>query len=387
MKTVRRLLYSQIGMAVLFTTVAFLALFFFFDTVEELQDVGKNGVTTLDAFTASAFTLPRRLYDVFPITLLIGTIVALSRLAQTSEFTILRTGGLSPARALRLLASLAVICAVLMALVGDMLVPWAEQWAATHKSNVRQGAGLPMQQGGAWLRDKQPTTTELSASEQTPTTVTVNVGGATDERQLRNVRIFMTNDKGQLVRQLSAREATIMNSPTKDETSVWRLRNVTDLQWQQQINNEVGVKVLHVKHVDETTWNSHLPSQVVAAAVLPIDTMSIASLWRYTRHLSANAQASQKYELQFWKKAFAPLACLVMVSLALPFAYLQARQGGITMKVFGGIMLGISFVLVNHITSHLGLLHQWEPWLAASVPSLVYTFMAMAAFTWLVRNR
>jgi len=274
-----------------------------------------------------------------------------------------------------------------MALVGDMLVPWAEQWAATHKSTVKQGAGLPMQQGGAWLRDKQPAAPTMAASEQTPATVTVNVGGATDERQLRDVRIYMTNGKGQLVRQLSAREATIMRSNTKDDASVWQLRDVTDLQWQQQASTQVGVNVVQVKHVDETTWNSHLSKQVVAAAVLPIDTMSIAALWRYTRHLSANAQASQKYELQFWKKAFAPLACLVMVSLALPFAYLQARQGGITMKVFGGIMLGISFVLVNHITSHLGLLHQWEPWLAASVPSLVYTFMAMAAFTWLVKNR
>jgi len=57
------------------------------------------------------------------------------------------------------------------------------------------------------------------------------------------------------------------------------------------------------------------------------------------------------------------------------------------LKIFGGIMLGISFVLVNHITSHLGLLHQWQPWLAASLPSLAYTLMALSAFVWLVRNR
>ena len=44
-------------------------------------------------------------------------------------------------------------------------------------------------------------------------------------------------------------------------------------------------------------------------------------------------------------------------------------------------------VLANHITSHLGLLHQWTPWLAAVLPSVVYTLMAMSAFVWLVRNR
>ncbi len=115
--------------------------------------------------------------------------------------------------------------------------------------------------------------------------------------------------------------------------------------------------------------------------------MSTAALWRYTQHLTRNAQSAQKYELAFWKKAFAPLACLVMMSLALPFAYLQSRSGGMSLKIFGGVMLGISFVLANHITSHLGLLHQWTPWLAAVLPSVAYTLMAMSAFVWLVRNR
>jgi lipopolysaccharide export system permease protein len=371
MKTVRKLLYGQILSSVLFTTLAFLGLFFFFDMVEELQDVGKHGITTLDAVTAALLMLPRHLYEVFPITLLIGTIVALSRLAQTSEFTILRTGGLGPVRALRLLATLAVMGVVLMVVLGDLLVPWTEQWAATHKAQLRQGAGMPLQQGGAWLRDTQATTT------------TVNVGGATNDKELQNVRIFMTNDKGQLVKQWHAAQATIDADPSGQHASIWQLRQVTELTWLPSSNSTQ----LQSMQLSVLSWPSQLSPQVVAAAVLPIDSMSIVALWRYTRHLSANAQAAQKYELQFWKKTFAPLACLVMVSLALPFAYLQARQGGMAVKIFGGIMLGISFVLVNHVTSHLGLLHQWEPWMAASVPSVFYTLMAMGAFTWLVRNR
>ena len=82
-----------------------------------------------------------------------------------------------------------------------------------------------------------------------------------------------------------------------------------------------------------------------------------------------------------------PFACLVMVALALPFAYLHARAGGISVKVFGGIMLGISFVLLNNVVGHLGLLHDWTPWIAASVPSVVYLLLSMSAFAWLVRYR
>ena len=81
------------------------------------------------------------------------------------------------------------------------------------------------------------------------------------------------------------------------------------------------------------------------------------------------------------------IACLVMLGLALPFAYLHARAGGVPLKVFGGILLGISFVLLNNVSGHLGLLHDWTPWLAASVPSVVYLLMSLAAFSWLVRYR
>jgi lipopolysaccharide export system permease protein len=110
-------------------------------------------------------------------------------------------------------------------------------------------------------------------------------------------------------------------------------------------------------------------------------------LWRYSRHLQHQEQAAQRYELQFWRRAFYPFACIVMVALALPFAYLHARAGGISLKVFGGIMLGISFVLLNNVVGHLGLLRDWTPWLASALPSLLYLLMSLAAFGWLVRYR
>jgi lipopolysaccharide export system permease protein len=134
-------------------------------------------------------------------------------------------------------------------------------------------------------------------------------------------------------------------------------------------------------------WRSTLTPDVVTAAVMPLQTMSTIELWRYSRHLSRQEQAAQRYEIQFWKRALYPLACIVMAALALPFAYLHARAGGVSLKVFGGIMLGISFVLLNNASGHLGLLRQWTPWMAAAAPSGLYLLISMGAFAWLVRFR
>ena len=150
---------------------------------------------------------------------------------------------------------------------------------------------------------------------------------------------------------------------------------------------QLGRPLVREQRLDSLAWSSSLTPVVVSASVLPPETMSAWDLRRYADHLSLNAQAAQKYEIEFWKKALYPLVCLVMVGLSLPFAYLHARSGGMSLKIFGGVMVGISFVLANHISSHLGLLNNWEPWLAAAAPSVLYLLLSMSAFAWLVRYR
>ncbi|MGV3497758.1 MAG: LptF/LptG family permease, partial [Hydrogenophaga sp.] len=144
---------------------------------------------------------------------------------------------------------------------------------------------------------------------------------------------------------------------------------------------------VQVQQLPELRWRSTLDPDVVAAAVLPIDTMSTLELWRYTDHLSTQEQAAQRHAIRFWRKAFYPFACLVMVALALPFAYLHARAGGLSYKVFGGVMIGISFLLLNNVFGYIGNLNQWQPWLAAASPALIYSVVSLGAFGWLVLRR
>ncbi len=377
MKTVRRLLYADVLSAVVFVALAFLSLFFFIDFVDELADVGHD-YTMLHAVLYSVLEMPGHLYELSPIAVLIGTIYALSRLAQSSEFTILRTGGLGPGRALSLLAGLGVAFGIVTFVVGDYVAPFSERAA----SRVAQGFGSGFKFGssGAWLKDH-------GTSPDGERSYSVNVRGATPDRELLDIRVFEFDMDGRLLRRIAAERGRV------DADGDWQLSNVTLTDWSAAIPGAAANDETHTKETvpsrtqPEFTWASNLPASVVAAAVLPESSMSTVELAQYIGHLSDNEQTAQRYEIRFWKRALYPLACLVMVGLALPFAYLNARRGGISLKVFGGIMLGISFVLLNNVTGHLGLLHNWTPWLVAAAPSALYLLMSMAAFSWLVRYR
>jgi lipopolysaccharide export system permease protein len=76
----------------------------------------------------------------------------------------------------------------------------------------------------------------------------------------------------------------------------------------------------------------------------------------------------------------------VMMALALPFAYLHARSGGVSLKIFVGIMIGVSFKLINSLFSHIGLLNTWPPLATAIAPSLLFLAGAIGALWWVERH-
>jgi lipopolysaccharide export system permease protein len=371
MKTVRRLLYRDIASAVLFVALAFLSLFYFIDFVDELDAIGKNGYTLGYAVLAGLLDVPGHFYELFPIAVLIGTIFALARMAQSSEFTILRTGGLGPGRALALLSALGALFGVLTFVVGDYLAPASERAAVDLKARFSGGRALGST--GAWLKDRR---TLPDGSERN---ISVNVLRTTPQGVLEGVRIFEFDADSRLITRVAAGHARIAKGQWMLDDAV-----VTDWPATAGLPESMPVREEHHAHL---TWPSALDAGVVAAAVLPVSTMSTIELWRYSQHLSSQEQAVSRHAIEFWKKALYPLACLVMVALALPFAYLQARAGGISYKVFGGILLGISFVLLNNVAGHLGVLRDWTPWLVAAAPSTLYLLLSLAAFAWLVRDR
>lgn len=376
MRTVRRLLHAELLGAIAFVTLAFLALFFFIDLVDDLDNLGRGGYGLHHALGYCLLLVPGHFYELFPIAVLIGAIYALARLAQSSEFTILRTGGLGPGRALGLLGKLGLVFALLTFVVGDVVAPWADQQAETVHALWR-GRAPHAGRDGAWLKDRAPA--EPGEQAEAGRFESVRIKRIGNDGRMEGLRIYAFDAEGQLLSRLQAERGTLREG-------AWHLEGVRRIDWQPQ-GEGVGQHLPAEERLAELVWPSTLSPAVVAASITRTSSLSTLNLWRYMRHLSENAQAAQKPAIQFWKKALYPLACLVMLGLALPFAYLQARRGGVSLKVFGGILLGISFVLLNNVSTHLGLLREWTPWLAAGAPSAVYLLLSLAAFTWLVRTR
>jgi lipopolysaccharide export system permease protein len=382
MKTIRRLIYGEVISSIAMVALGFLSLFYFFDLVDELQYIGKkNSLAGLGdvyqikhALLYVTLLVPNHLYELLPISVLIGTIFVMARLAQSSEFTILRTSGLGPWRALQLLLGIGVFFVVLSFAVGDYLAPLSDRTAQLLKGRYQNS--ITVGQTGAWLREKKAYNSYVA-----------NIKILTPNSEMREVQILEFNNDGFMVSITQAPKAVFSNG------NAWLLAQATrtELAIPQAGAGEVSTskeppKVSNIQ-IESYRWPTDLTEEMVSVALLKPDRMATLDLLNYIRHLDANGQTAQRYEIEFWKKVFYPLSCLVMVILALPFAYLHFRSGGIAGYVFAGVMIGISFFLLNNVFGYIGNLRNWQPWIAAAAPGLLYMAASLGAFSILVLKR
>lgn len=365
--TLERYLARQIYGAVGFVLAGFLALFAFFDLIGELKDLGMGAYQLQQIFTVVALWMPAHAYELFPVAVLIGTLYVLAHLSSNSEYTVMRASGLSPARAGLVLAKVGVAFVALTFAIGEWIAPNTEEMA--QQTRMRAMSSLIGQdlQSGLWFKDER---------------TFINVAQAREANLLQGVRIYEFDSAYRLRIVSAAREAEYAGG------GLWRLREVAQTRFEGPV---AGVGAGHAGPVTarfaEAEWRSAVNPDLLSVLIVAPERMSAWKLYHYTQHLAGNKQKTERYEIALWKKLFYPLATLVMMALALPFAYLQSRSGMVGVKVFFGIMLGIVFHMLNSLFSHVGLLQQWPPVAAAAVPSVLFFVTALLMMLWIERLR
>ncbi len=375
--TIGRYLAREIATAVVFVLIAFLALFAFFDFINELDDVGRAGYSLAAAAIYVLLTLPSRTYEVMPIAALIGSVYALAQLAAHSEFTAMRASGLSRTRALGELIRLGAWLAVFTALVGEALAPPAERLAQELRLSSLGSAVGGQLRSGLWIRDSLRDTAGVVQRIRF-----VNVGELMPDATLRRVRILEFDQQMRLSEVVKAEKGQFFGP------GAWELTGVTTTLYQ-TVESQEPIPLLRTERVSvaSRTWTSELTPALLSVLMVMPERMSAINLFNYIRHLRENQQNTELHDIAFWKKVVYPLAVIVMMALALPFAYLQSRAGGIGYKVFAGIMLGVAFHFLNGLFSHLGLLNTWSPLVAVSIPSIVAFVVAVGLLKWVDRTR
>jgi len=370
-----RYLAKQIYAAFGFILFALVALFLFFDILSELGSV-KGQYTLPLALLHVLLKAPSRISEIIPIASLIGSIYVFAMLASQSEFTILRIAGLDVKRGLITLAKIAIPLIILTLIMSEWVGPYSEAKSDQIRMKALGSSFSSQFRTGVWVKDRLRD--EDGSGPVRPGVRYVNVGKIDKDNEIRNIRMYEFDDVFHL---LSIRTAA---SGLFDQSGTWVLNDVTETRFKETKQSDPLNAVFTSQTLKRPTVTliSEVTPQILNVLLISPEKMSIMSLGRFITHLRENKQDAQRHSIAFWKKVIYPFIIFVMLALALPFAYLKVRAGSVGIKVFGGIMLGMSFQLFNSLFSNVGLLGSWPALLTALTPPLFYFMLALIGLRW-----
>ena len=256
--------------------------------------------------------------------------------------------GVSIPRMALTLVEVGLLFSVLTFIIGEFIAPPAEQFAQQLRAKAITGVIAQEFRSGLWVRDAKNY---------------VNVAEVKGDARLVGVKIYEFDDTYHLKSVSFAAEGEFL------PPHQWRLKRVS-----RTVFSAAGSRI---ETAPEVIWTSELNPDILGVLLVQPDKMRAATLYQYIRHLEDNKQKTGRYDIALWKKIIYPLAVLVMMALALPFAYMQARAGGVSFKIFAGIMLGLLFHLLNSLFAHLGAINTWPAFLSAVSPSVLFVLLAL----------
>jgi len=283
---------------------------------------------------------------------------------------VFRVSGLRPGTAVQSILRIGLPMVLVTALFSELVVPASEEFRGRIRDGSVTSASSSQLRSGLWLRDGS---SGLDRAAGQKTMRFVNAGRFTQDQVLDRVMMYDFDSVQRLTQTIEAKSGHFLGQV--NAVYAWELRDVKIVRF--LADGSVTQSSLSQLRVD-----SMLSPEMLGALVTNPDRMSSLELYRYIQYLKQNKQQSERYEIAFWKRLIYPFAIWVMMFLALPAAFLQARAGAVGARVLIGIIGGVAFHLLNNLFSHIGVLSTWPAPVMVMLPSLIALTVAAGFFYW-----
>lgn len=348
MAMINRYLWKETTLSILTITLGLLSMFSFFDLIEELDSLGEGTYNLSNILTFVLLSIPGHIYDIAPVATLIGMMVSLGALGRTSELTIMRVSGLSITNLGVMLVKVGLLFTIATILIGEFITPVSEEAAQRMRLEATEGVVAQNFESGLWVKDEKSF---------------INVKTALPDATLLDLSIYEFDENFKLLTISSAGKASYLDGR-------WRLSDVTQTKIIE--TDQVSDKHVETTFFDKANWESGIRPELLNILLVEPEKISAWNLYSFITHLANNKQETNRYDVALWTKMIYPLACVVMVILALPFGFLQQRSSSTSAKIFIGILLGVTYQIMNRVFIHVGVLNDWPPFMSAITPTALF---------------
>jgi lipopolysaccharide export system permease protein len=354
MRIFNRYFWQETSITILMLMLGLLAMFSFFDLIQELNTLGRGNYGINQMLIFVLLSIPGHVYEVVPVAVLVGMMVSLGTLARYSELVVMRVSGLSILDIGLTLVKVGLLFTAVTFFVGELITPISEKMAQRMRIQATDSIVAQDFKSGLWVKDGKSF---------------VNVENVLPDATLLNVHIYEFDENFRLRSISNAKKGSFENER-------WGLSEVTQTKF--NYAKKIEQNSVQTQFFNKANWRSLIRPELLNVLLVAPEKMSAWNLYSFINHLEINKQKTTRYEVALWSKMIYPLACIVMVVLALPFGFLQQRSSGTSTKIFIGVLLGVVYQIMNRIFIHLGVLNDWPPLMSAVTPTILFLIAGLS---------
>lgn len=341
MKLLDRYIGRTVAGHILVVLGVLLSIYFFSTLVGDSGYIGQGRYSFVMALAYSLLLIPRQIYELFPLVALIGCMLGLGALANTSELTVMRAAGVSVRRIIYAVLKVGVALVIAVTLIGETVAPQLEKFAHIERAKLLQRNLSVNTQDGLWVRDGQ---------------LFINVKKILPGGDISDITLYRYDE----AMQLQAITTAVQGRYRDDH---WELNQVE--------RSTVSMDGMTRERLESLNWETALNPGMIDLVEIPHEKLSLWDLYGYIDYLHENGLNARPYEQSFWRRVMAPISTAGMLLLAIPFIFGSLRSVGVGQRVTVGGLLGITFYLFNGIFSRVGIVYDLPPLLSSLLPTVL----------------
>ncbi|QPF32341.1 LPS export ABC transporter permease LptG [Acinetobacter lwoffii] len=328
------------ALAMLGATAVLAGLQVLFTYLGELGSL-KDGYGAWDALKYVLWGAPNYLYEILPISALIGAVLGLGTLASNSELIVMRSVGVSLWRIVGWVIRSALLLVVLSFALSEWVIPYTNEQAKSVKSASK--AAQLGEVRGYWTREGQRF---------------IYVDYANSQGQLKNVQMLDFDQNYRLRGTLQADQGQFV----KDGS--WTLDNTEQFDILQNGNATL------VKQQQQPLALALQPKYVHMVTIDPED-LSPSQLVSFMSYMHEYSQVPKTYQLAFWQKLGSPFALIALVVIACSFIFGPLRQQSMGFRLVIALFAGLGFFYLQDFLGYASLIYAPSPAWFVFIPILI----------------
>ncbi|WP_111859066.1 LPS export ABC transporter permease LptG [Acinetobacter sp. CFCC 10889] len=329
-KIVAKHVVNTTALAMLGATAVLSVLQVLFTYLGELGDL-KEGYTAWNALQYVLWGAPKYLYEILPISALIGAVLGLGTLASNSELIIMRASGISLWRIVGWVMRSAMLLVVLSFVLSQFVVPYTNEQAKSIKSKKSVAALGEVK--GYWSREGQRF---------------IYIDYANSKGNLKQVQVVDFDQDYRMESVLNAEQGNFVKN------GQWSLTQAT------QVNLQADGRAT-VDHDSQQNLALALQPKYVHMVTIDPEDLAPSQLISFMRYMDQYSQVPKTYLLAFWQNVGSPFALLALVLIACSFIFGPLRQQSMGFRLVIALFVGLGFYYIQDFLGYASLVYSPSP--------------------------